>query len=198
MGCCCSKERPNDTCGKWLWRNLALKCFMRLPSRPFEDSEPPPAPDYEDTANWAALPGKPSPANALPGGGTVSAEELAARPAACFFLHHTTYFGNTWNCPIPHAQSDAFVDTQMHLDASAFNSACAVYAPRYRQCTLTSFLIGPRGRAPMALAYSDVRRAFERFLQLEPTRPFIVAGHSQGGGTCQVILLVQTPAFAFT
>ena len=49
----------------------------------------------------------------------------------------------------------------------------------------------------MALAYSDVRRAFERFLQLEPTRPFILAGHSQGGGTCYVRLLLQTPACAF-
>jgi len=66
--------------------------------------------------------------------------------------------------------------------ASAFNAVGEIWAPRYRQAAYGAFLLdNPDARAALGLAYSDVARAFDRFLAEVPPRPPIVpAGHSQG------------------
>ena len=65
--------------------------------------------------------------------------------------------------------------------ASVFNGCCEIYAPRYRQATIYSFLDHTNGAQALALAYGDVVRAFNTFLnRIEPQQPFVVAGHSQG------------------
>ena len=55
------------------------------------------------------------------------------------------------------------------------------YSPYYRQCSLQSYLNDSTARARMAVAADDVRRAFAYYLShLNPDRPFILAGYSQG------------------
>ena len=71
----------------------------------------------------------------------------------------------------------------MRDQASVFNSCCDVYAPRYRQATLFAFSDtseANNGQQALAHAYSDVAAAFEQFLQENPERPIVLAGHSQG------------------
>jgi hypothetical protein len=57
-----------------------------------------------------------------------------------------------------------------------------VYAPRYRQANGTAFIRpSADGERALALAYEDVRRAFDAFLARRGReRPFLLAAHSQG------------------
>jgi hypothetical protein len=67
------------------------------------------------------------------------------------------------------------------MQASAFNGCCRVYAPRYRQATLYAFIGGGADEEQStALAYEDVRAAFDEFLKRIDGRPFVIASHSQG------------------
>ncbi|MCZ3230209.1 DUF3089 domain-containing protein, partial [Acinetobacter baumannii] len=66
--------------------------------------------------------------------------------------------------------------------ASVFNEAGAIWAPRYRQATFGAFLTDRKAaEEALQLAYGDVQAAFDRFLdEIGPDRPIILAGHSQG------------------
>jgi hypothetical protein len=62
-----------------------------------------------------------------------------------------------------------------------FNGCCRIYAPRYRQASMRTDKIGGRDRA-LDFAYGDVERAFDYYIKhWNRGRPFILAGHSQGG-----------------
>lgn len=55
------------------------------------------------------------------------------------------------------------------------------YAPYYRQCSLQSFVSDSLAAERLALPTGDVRRAFSYYLaHVNPDRPFILAGFSQG------------------
>ena len=72
----------------------------------------------------------------------------------------------------------------MSQNASVFNSTCRIFAPRYRQATLSSFLDVDveSGRRAMDGAYTDVRAAFQHHLSFQKQgRPVFIASHSQGG-----------------
>lgn len=70
------------------------------------------------------------------------------------------------------------------MHASAFQGACDVYAPYYRQISYAAFgTRTPEEARPAAdLAYSDVAAAFAEFLRRngEARRPYFIAAHSQG------------------
>jgi hypothetical protein len=58
---------------------------------------------------------------------------------------------------------------------------CVIFAPRYRQASIRAITSNtPDAYAADEVAYGDVERAFERFLQVKPNGPFILASHSQG------------------
>ena len=104
---------------------------------------------------------------------------------AVFFVHPTTFLESAgWNQPLDHAATNKRTDdTVMRNQASVFNGCCDVYAPRYRQATIFSFMDGSgakNGEQALALAYDDVAAAFQEFLRLNPDRPIVLAGHSQG------------------
>jgi Protein of unknown function (DUF3089) len=162
---------------------VAQLADLSPPRRSFDDSSKPPAPDYKQKTTWAVWPGVPSKADTVPAG---SQPERAVQPDAdVFFVHPTTYLGNeAWN-----AAYDAGGVTGQQLDevvlgyqASVFNACCRMYAPRYRQATISAFL-RPNKNSFKAynLAYSDVVRAFDYYIANENNgRPFILASHSQG------------------
>lgn len=55
------------------------------------------------------------------------------------------------------------------------------YSPYYRQCTMETFVSDSLTAARMPLAYSDVRNAFNYYLEhYNDGRPFVLAGFSQG------------------
>ena len=146
---------------------------------PFADQASPPAPDYASPAAWAAGPFGPGASAALPAG----ASPAARRPAAdVFYVHPTTFRSqDRWNQDLADTATNRWTDVSVIArQASAFSGCCRVWAPRYRQASFIN-RDGDRDRA-MELAYGDVARAFDWFLaHRDPRRPFILAGHSQGG-----------------
>jgi hypothetical protein len=148
-------------------------------------SAPPPPPDYSLPKAWAAWPGHASGADVVPPGLTDTPLPESAK-ADVFFIHPTTYIaGGADNA---HYDEPGFTSKQidqgvLRFQASVFNACCRVYAPHYRQAALGAFLMADEARAEAAyqLAYSDVLRAFDYYLEHENhERPFILASHSQG------------------
>jgi hypothetical protein len=66
-----------------------------------------------------------------------------------------------------------------------------VYAPRYRQANGTAFSHpSAHGERAIALAYEDVRRAFDAFQARRGAgRPFLLASHSQGSVLAERLLV---------
>lgn len=146
----------------------------------------PPTPDYSDAANWCALPDKKDSADHIP---SQSPEPLfdgqQNASADVFYLYPTQFFTRkAWNASTDDAKLNRRVDEgAITHQASVFNGSCRVFAPRYRQVTYNGYfsLDDPDAQKAFALAYTDVRAAFEYYLQhYNNGRPIIIAGHSQG------------------
>ena len=147
----------------------------------------PPVPDYRQTASWAALPATDDDADRTPGDSLRDVQYRA--PADVFFVHPTIYAdtrkGNDrWNADVADERLNDAVDRSTILNqASLFNAAGKVYAPRYRQAHLEVFY--ERGAAvkeqALDTAYADVLAAFDYYLEnYNHGRPVVLAAHSQG------------------
>ena len=152
------------------------------PTHSFADAPPPAAPDYAVATSWAALPDRQDDADALPGGDVQDGQATAQ--VDVFFVHPTTFFGTaSWNQPLDDNATNQLTDTfVLRGQAAVFNSCCKIYAPRYRQATIYSFMDkSGSGKSALDLAYEDVQRAFDYFIEhYNQGRPFILASHSQG------------------
>jgi hypothetical protein len=182
--------------------------FNRLkPEHSFADTPPPLAPDYSLTASWGALPDREDAADAVPsraaqgcanaaGAGCAGAADVQDRQATAevdvFFVHPTTFFGTAgWNQSLDDTATNQLTDTfVLRGQAAVFNGCCRIYAPRYRQATIYSFMDGSgSGKAALQLAYEDVERAFDYFIEhYNQGRPFILASHSQGSAHVRTLL----------
>lgn len=157
---------------------LQLMQAAMVPSAQFE--APKGSNAYDDKALWIARPDIPAnPALWLPPG----VKPAPAGKAAVFFIHPTSYLNRAaWNAPLDDKEGNERAALFVRDQASVFTEAGEVWAPRYRQATFGAFLTGQK-EAQMALdaAYVDVLAAFDAFLkQVDPNRPIILAGHSQG------------------
>jgi pimeloyl-ACP methyl ester carboxylesterase len=163
--------------------DVAQRLFLK-PSAPFDVASAPPAPDYKRPESWASLPDMEDPADTLiPGSGYEDGQ--ADAQVDVFFIHPTTYYSKDgWN-----AAYDEGGETRelleagvLRFQASTFNGDARIYAPRYRQATLYSFMgDGEDEQKALAFAYEDVARAFRHFIETyNQGRPFILAAHSQG------------------
>lgn len=142
-------------------------------------------PDYTRLEYWAAHPDKKDLADTIP---PALMEEPKEKVADVFFLHPTTLTGEreegVTNAVIDDAKINYKTDhTSMLYQASAFNERARIYAPRYRQAHIAMY--GEKDtalqRRVFELAYQDIRKAFEYYLQNENKgRPIILASHSQG------------------
>jgi hypothetical protein len=153
------------------------------PRKNFSRYTPPPRPDYSLEKNWAALPTTKDSADTVPYGSNLKDGQADAK-VDVFFIHPTMYYkGKSWNADVNDERVNRLVDIYpIRQQASVFNESCKVYAPRYRQATLASFLKGD-GNGDLALdtAYTDLKRAFEYYMKnYNHGRPLIIAGHSQG------------------
>jgi hypothetical protein len=151
-----------------------------IPKGHFEAAKAGSAPDYAESANWIARPGiARDPSRWLPRGVSPATPDRAA----VFFIHPTTYLHtDRWNAPLdPGGDSEFRTRLFVQSQASAFNGAGEVWAPRYRQAAYGAFLLkSDDAQKALDLAYSDVAAAFDRFLAEAGDRPIILAGHSQG------------------
>lgn len=151
------------------------------------DIEPLPiAPSYESIEDWAAHPLKSEPLYAPKGSWFSRTKSLEQeKPLAdVFFIHPTMYMeGDPWNAGVRDDRMNEQVDKwPIKHQASAFAATGRVFAPRYRQAHIRIFDLGDSlSHCAAALAYSDVKRAFQHYLEhWNDGRPIIIAGHSQG------------------
>lgn len=142
--------------------------------------------DYGALRNWAAHPDKSDMADLIP-----DTEALAIQSnldADVFFIHPTTFTGkkgdNQWNAAIDDLKLNDRTDkSTIQFQASIFNKAGRIFAPRYRQAHIYSFYTSDKttGDRALAFAYEDVKKAFLFYLENENKgRPIIIASHSQG------------------
>jgi hypothetical protein len=148
--------------------------------------------DYDAGEAWLCRPGRQDAcsvdltATIVAASGKLTAEKWAADPKApidCFYVYPTVSTDPTPNSDMnPGAEEKGVVRAQ----AARFGSQCRMYAPLYRQITLTALRAGIAGR-PMtidrALAYNDVVDAWKYYLEHDNQgRGVVLIGHSQGSG----------------
>lgn len=169
-----------------LFSLLLVNC-AGVPATTADDFPVPGAPDYARAVNWAASPFADDPADRTPGA-QLSDKQTTAQ-ADVFFVHPTIYSKTTrtsrwWNADLADEKLNADVDAGTILNqASIFNAAGRVFAPRYRQANIRVFY--PEGRSvsrrALDTAYADVLAAFDYYLaNWNQGRPIIIASHSQG------------------
>jgi hypothetical protein len=158
--------------------NVLLK--SATPKGHFEAATAGDRPDFSQPSSWIARPGLANdPSHWLPEG------MEAARPgsAAIFYIHPTTYLErDRWNASLePGGDTEFRTRLFVQSQASAFNGAGEVWAPRYRQAAFGTFLLSSSdAEKALDLAYGDVAAAFDRFVAEAGDRPIILAAHSQG------------------
>ncbi|MEO6039869.1 MAG: DUF3089 domain-containing protein, partial [Saprospiraceae bacterium] len=177
-----------------LFAIIGMGCGTVNPTKAFDPAKTPPPPNYAQLSNWAAHPDKKDPADRTPKG---LHDEQATAPVDVFFIHPTSYLGlrgadNNWNAAVNDAKLNAKTDSSTILfQASIFNGAGRVFAPRYRQAHLHVFHSKDKASNEEALdtAYADVAAAFDYYLKhWNNGRPFIIASHSQGAVHAKTLL----------
>lgn len=170
----------------WLMLAVLSSACAVHPKGHFTLDEAPTPPNYSRAACWAALPFTVDNADRAPGELKDNQKEAAVD---VFFLHPTTYTGkrgqNGWNAPVYDRQLNQRTDESTILyQASIFNGAGRVFAPRYRQAHLFSYFTENQqfsAQQAFELAYQDVKAAFDYYLRnYNNGRPIIIAAHSQG------------------
>ena len=169
---------------------LTILLLMGCATKPkglFQANLVPPAPDYSDIRSWAAHPSVFDSADLIPNASLQNQQEDA--PIDVFFLHPTTYThrnGNrSWNATTYDQELNERTNKfPIKFQASAFNNVGRIYAPYYRQAHIESYYTKKKQSSAsraLDIAYLDVKRAFEHYLEVEnQDRPFIIAAHSQG------------------
>lgn len=171
-----------------------------VPTSEFVEQEPLADNAYQDPALWYSRPGigvtdparwQPAMAQVeenaegqpeVTGSAPVTSEEEVG-DFAVFFIHPTSYLSrDNWNAPIGDAEAERIARIYVRGMASPFNAAQEIWAPRYRQATMGSFLTDePEGQQAIDAAYADVLDAFRFFVAtVDEDMPIVLAGHSQG------------------
>ncbi|MBK5264963.1 MAG: DUF3089 domain-containing protein [Alphaproteobacteria bacterium] len=162
-----------------IWGQQLMTAAM-VPSVTYAEPKPLGSGAYAKQSMWYARPdiSRDNPALWTPKGVAANHDGHAA----IFFIHPTSYRERSqWNAPLNDEESAYYAKLFIKGQASAFNGAGEVWAPRYRQATFGAFLtIKNDAQNAIDAAYRDVASAFAYFLSQNPNRPIILAAHSQG------------------
>ncbi|MCD2315936.1 DUF3089 domain-containing protein [Sphingomonas sp. IC-11] len=163
-----------------IWGNDLIR-WRFVPARAFEPQSNVREDVYDRPDMWLARPDiQRNPALWTPAG---YQPRNAAGGAAIFFIHPTSYLSDDhWNAPLDNKEANDRAALFLRGQASVFNEAGDIWAPRYRQATFGSFLTDAADATrALNLAYGDIQVAFASFLrQIGNDRPIVLAGHSQG------------------
>ena len=161
------------------------------------------APDYTQDESWLCRPDRidacatDQSVTVVEANGKTRAEALvpdADRPFDCFYVYPTV--SND-----PGGNSDMIANVEelrvAHAQAARFRQHCRVFAPLYRQVTLTalrSLMAGGKEPVPdRALAFGDVQAAWKSYLANDNDgRGVVLIGHSQGSGMLNQLLKTMT------
>lgn len=158
---------------------LFTSCGVSYRSKEFVSPNTPIS--YANKAHWAVYDGKTEDGNSV-GNSTKNQQ------ADVFFVYPTLLTNKKdtrWNAPI----IDSIINADVRkwiipYQAAAWATAARLFIPYYRQNHYRAFFepyLNQGGAKAKALAYNDVRTAFEYYLKHENNgRPIILTGHSQG------------------
>lgn len=148
------------------------------------------APDYSNDDLWLCLPDREDActsdltATRVKANGrtqTIRFREARNPKVDCFYVYPTVSFDPSGNSDLEIGEEERSV---AEAQLARFRSVCDVYAPMYRQVTITalrSMMMGQQTDASGVLAYADVAAAFEAFIsERNGERPYVLIGHSQG------------------
>lgn len=148
--------------------------------------------DYSDGKTWLCRPGRQDACTVdltttvVAADGKLAVEKFTPNPKAaidCFYVYPTVSTDQTPNSDMNAGPEELSV---IRAQFARFGSECRVFAPLYRQVTLTALRAGIAGR-PMtvdrALGYNDVLDAWKYYLEHDNQgRGVVLIGHSQGSG----------------
>ena len=165
-----------------------------------EAAKPAPVPknDYSNGDDWLCRPGRQDACSAdltttiVSADGKTTVEKWTANPDApidCFYVYPTVSFdpaGNSDMLPGPEEKGVVYVQF------ARFGSQCRLYAPIYRQVTITALGAALRG-APIpvdrALPYNDILDAWNYYLEHDNHgRGVVLIGHSQGANVLMQLI----------
>lgn len=153
--------------------------------------EPPQPNDYGRPETWLCRPGRIDActntslsATIVSEDGSVHAEPFKAAanpPVDCFYVYPTVSTQPTPNSDMRVTAAEQSVVTAQF---ARFGAACRLFAPMYRQVTLSAAraqMAGKPNPGDQQLAYDDVRAAWKHYLAHDNNgRGVILIGHSQG------------------
>ncbi len=163
----------------WVYRDDLFQSIYD-PAKPFQTTNPPPAPDYRINESWIYRP-------------DAKIDPIHFKGGDVFVITPSLFLGRKgWNADINNEKfRQKMENIALPNYALPFKNAGRVYAPYYRQAALYTFLTN-RDDAVLAkiLAYEDIKRAFSQFIQENPPeRPIILVGFGQGGLHVQKLLI---------
>lgn len=148
--------------------------------------------DYGKADTWLCRPGRQDACavdmttTVVAASGKLKRETWSANPKAaidCFYVYPTVSNDATPNSDMTAGPEEKSV---VRAQLARFGSECRIYAPLYRQVTLTALRSAIAGK-PMAadrlMAYNDVVDAWKYYLEHDNQgRGVVLIGHSQGSG----------------
>ncbi len=146
--------------------------------------------DYQNPNNWLCRPGRADACSTVLTATVIAADGITSQrtyrldpnaPIDCFYVYPTVSRESTMN-------SDMTAGPEQERAArhqfARFGGVCRLYAPLYRQVTLTALrqaMHGNRTGIDPALAYGDVLAAWNSYLAHDNHgRGVVLIGHSQG------------------
>ncbi len=165
---------------------------MTAPASQPQSAATPAKNDYSKGETWLCRPGRQDACTVdltttvVAANGKLTVEKWAANPKApidCFYVYPTVSNDTTGNSDMNAGPEELNV---IRAQAARFGSECRVFAPLYRQVTLTALRSLIAGRAmpvDRALSYNDVVDAWQYYLEHDNQgRGVVLIGHSQGSG----------------
>jgi hypothetical protein len=145
--------------------------------------------NYSTISNWAVHPTK------LPEVLFPYLQDTTNQSKADVFYVYPTLFldkkDERWNIPIDDsAFRKKILDNAIRFQASAWVECGRMFVPYYRQAHIRSYRnLENGGREALLFAYSDIKAAFQYYLDhFNNGKPIILAGHSQGSTHLTLLL----------
>ena len=176
----------------------AVAATVAVPAAAQSPASPSPAPDYAQDSAWLCRPGRADAcaanqdvtvilANGQP---TVERFHAAAAPAFdCFYVYPTVSHDASPNSDMTAGPEE---QTVAAVQAGRFRAKCRVFAPMYRQVTLTALrtlMTGGTAAVDRAMALADVTAAWKSYLARDNGgRGVVLIGHSQGSGLLKQLI----------
>lgn len=158
--------------------------------------------DYRDTKNWLCRPDRTAgqsdacqvdlSTTVVHADGTVAIESFTANPQApidCFYVYPTVSLDRAPNADMQAGPEERNVIRQQF---ARFGSQCRLFAPLYRQITLTALqamVTGAVMKIDGQIGYNDVLDAWNDYLKHDNQgRGVVLIGHSQGASVLMELI----------